>query len=998
MPRIIGEAILFTQEIAMAWPHRTARMSPQVPVDNIEERTQQIGRELLTATRHAGAGTLSKKFWSDRLIAWALQDEAFKVQLFRFIDVFPVLKTPQAIHEHLVEYLHQPGVTLPTGMSIGLKAGGLFKNTLANTIASQVRAMAENFIAGNDVPAALPVLENRWRHNIAASVDLLGEACVSHAEAAAYAQRYLNLIDQLAAAADVWPAHPQLETDHLGPIPRANVSVKISALDGHVKPMDAFGSLDRLLAALAPLLEQARAKNVFINFDMEHHALKDLTIALFKRCCEQFDFSAGVALQAYLQSAEADAHDLIAWAKAKKRLVTVRLIKGAYWDYETIHAEMMNWSAPVWRHKHETDACFEHLAELFIRETPHAPGEPGIKLALGTHNTRSVAHAIAILEAAGLPQNAIEFQALRGMAEELKETLAARRWRVREYVPVGDMIPGMAYLVRRLLENTSNEGWLRAGQQDSISDEALLANPEREREGASVIAVTAHETKPLPDGRVSDGPHPFQNEPVRDFSSPIARDQFRTAVREADVPAIQNATTVEQAKSAIAIAAGAFPAWRDLPPKSRSAIILQAAAQLRARRDILAGVIIKESAKTWDEADGDVCEAIDFCEFYAHEAVELFTPRRLGRFTGELNEEFHQPRGVAAVISPWNFPLSICTGMTVAALVTGNTVVLKPAEQTPAIAVLLCEILWAAGVPKDALQFIPGPGETVGAAIVRDPRIALIAFTGSKAVGLDIIQAAAHTPPEQTWVKRVICEMGGKNAVIIDDSADLDEAVLAVRQSAFGYSGQKCSAASRVIVMDSIHGPFVSRLIESTRALIAGDPLEPATDLGPVIDDEAATKIRGYIEIGKQEATLALGSDCSELVRGKPLILPHIFTNVQPHHRLATEEIFGPVLSILRASDFPAALQIANHSSYKLTGGLFSRTPSHIQQARTEFRVGNLYLNRGITGALVGRQPFGGFALSGIGSKAGGRHYLLQFTDRRVVTENTMRRGFAPGS
>ena len=243
-------------------------------------------------------------------------------------------------------------------------------------------------------------------------VDLLGEACLSHAEAAAYGERYLGLIDQISAAAAGWPANAMLESDHLGAVPRANVSVKISAMDGHIKPMDASGSLERLVKTLAPLLERAREKNVFINFDMEHHALKELTIALFKRCCEQFEFSAGLALQAYLQSAEADAQDLIDWAKAKKKIVSVRLIKGAYWDYETIHAEMMGWPAPVWRHKPETDACFERVTELLIRQMPRQAGEAGVKLALGTHNARSVAYAMAALEAAGLPHNAIEFQAL----------------------------------------------------------------------------------------------------------------------------------------------------------------------------------------------------------------------------------------------------------------------------------------------------------------------------------------------------------------------------------------------------------------------------------------------------------------------------------------------------------------------------------------------------------------------------------------------------------
>jgi RHH-type proline utilization regulon transcriptional repressor/proline dehydrogenase/delta 1-pyrroline-5-carboxylate dehydrogenase len=265
-------------------------------------------------------------------------------------------------------------------------------------------------------------------------------------------------------------------------------------------------------------------------------------------------------------------------------------------------------------------------------------------------------------------------------------------------------------------------------------------------------------------------------------------------------------------------------------------------------------------------------------------------------------------------------------------------------------------------------------------------------------VGLSIVKAAAETPAEQLWVKRVICEMGGKNAIIVDASADLDEAVLGVRQSAFGFAGQKCSAGSRAVVVESVHDAFVARLVESAKSWVVGDPVLPGVDIGPVIDEEAAAKIRKYIEIGKGEAVLAYGSAAAGSVRGKPLIGPHIFTGVEAGHRIAREEIFGPVLAVMKARDFEHALALANDSAYKLTGGLFSRTPSHLEQARREFRVGNLYINRGITGALVGRQPFGGFGLSGVGAKAGGPHYLLQFTDPRVVTENQMRRGFAPGN
>jgi RHH-type proline utilization regulon transcriptional repressor/proline dehydrogenase/delta 1-pyrroline-5-carboxylate dehydrogenase len=312
----------------------------------------------------------------------------------------------------------------------------------------------------------------------------------------------------------------------------------------------------------------------------------------------------------------------------------------------------------------------------------------------------------------------------------------------------------------------------------------------------------------------------------------------------------------------------------------------------------------------------------------------------------------------------------------------------------------MCEILWRAGAPREVLQFVAGPGETVGATLVRDPRVALIAFTGSKAVGLDIVQAAGVVAPGQEFVKKVVCEMGGKNAVIVDTSADLDEAVLGVRQSAFGFCGQKCSAASRAIVVGSAYEPFLHRLVGATRALVVGDPTNPGTDIGPVIDEEAARKIRSYIEIGKSEGRHELTLDVPaglDAKVGKPYVGPTIFSGVKPDARVAREEIFGPVLAVIHAKDFDEALAIANTPEYKLTGGVYSRKPAHLARARREFRVGNLYLNRGITGALVGRQPFGGFGMSGIGSKAGGRDYLLQFVEPRAVCENTMRRGFAPG-
>jgi RHH-type proline utilization regulon transcriptional repressor/proline dehydrogenase/delta 1-pyrroline-5-carboxylate dehydrogenase len=976
---------------------------------DVERRATEIGREILQSARDHRAGFFSARFWSDQLMNWAMKDPAFKLQLFRFIDVFPMLRTPELVHDYLADYLSQPGVTLPPGMAMGLKAGGLAKGMMTKTIAGQITNMARNFIAGVDAASALATLKKQWSEGVAFSVDLLGEACVSDEEAAAYHRRYLDLVETLPAAVAGWPANPLLENDHLGPIPRTNVSIKISSLCARTDPIDFDGSLRALTDGLRPILEEAARNNVLVNFDIEQFTLKDLTLTLFERCCEEIDFPAGLALQSYLRTGLDDAQRIIAWSKRTGRQVTVRLIKGAYWDYESINAERMGWPNPVWTEKRHTDACFERMAELLVAAIPRAAGQGGVKLATGSHNVRSISYVLALLEKAGLPMAAYEAQKLSGMADQLRTALSSRGIRIREYTPVGEMIPGMAYFVRRLLENTSNQSWLRAGFSDEVSDDVLLASPHAEISNLksqipNVIATTGaaaaqRHTLTLAIEGLGDG-LPMINESFRDFSQTPQREQFARTVAATKVPAPNHVPGADEARRAIAAAHAAFPAWRDRDPMERSRIILEAAALMRNRRDELSAIMIREGGKPWREADADTCEAIDFCEYYARQAVRLFRQDRLGLFVGELNHQWYQPRGVTSVISPWNFPLAICCGMTVAALSAGNPALVKPSTQTRGVAQAMCEILWLSGVPKDVLHFLPGTGSQIGDVLVRDPRVAMIAFTGSKGVGLSILRAAGDTPDGQPFVKKVVCEMGGKNAIIVDDSADLDEAVLGTRQSAFGYCGQKCSACSRVIVLDGVHDQFLKRLIESTRTLVIGDPALPGTDFGPVIDQSAAAKIREYIEIGKTEGKLELACEApaglAEKV-GKPYVGPHVFSGIQRRHRLANEEIFGPVLAVMRAGSFEEALEVANFGVYKLTGGVFSRKPSHLDRARREFRVGNLYLNRGITGALVGRQPFGGFGLSGVGSKAGGADYLLHFTEPRCSTENTMRHGFAPG-
>jgi RHH-type proline utilization regulon transcriptional repressor/proline dehydrogenase/delta 1-pyrroline-5-carboxylate dehydrogenase len=364
----------------------------------------------------------------------------------------------------------------------------------------------------------------------------------------------------------------------------------------------------------------------------------------------------------------------------------------------------------------------------------------------------------------------------------------------------------------------------------------------------------------------------------------------------------------------------------------------------------------------------------------------------LGHEPGEFNELIHEPRGVVAVIAPWNFPLAIPMGMVSAALVTGNIVLFKPSERSSILGHLLVELLHEAGVPRDVLQVLPGGGE-IGHALATHPKVDLVAFTGSKDVGLRLLAESIQTRTDQRTIKKVIAEMGGKNAIIIDETADLDEAVLGVMKSFTGYQGQKCSACSRAIVHHSVYEHFLQRLTDAVMSLRIGPPEDPANTMGPMIDARAQAKVEAYIKIAKQEGRIVALRDT---VGPGYFIGPVVVADVLPEHRLAQEEIFGPVLAVMRANDCADALRIANHSSYALTGGIYSRSPKNIRLARATFDVGNLYINRPITGALVNRQPFGGHRLSGVGAKAGGEDYLDQFMISRVVSENTLRRGFAP--
>jgi RHH-type proline utilization regulon transcriptional repressor/proline dehydrogenase/delta 1-pyrroline-5-carboxylate dehydrogenase len=434
--------------------------------------------------------------------------------------------------------------------------------------------------------------------------------------------------------------------------------------------------------------------------------------------------------------------------------------------------------------------------------------------------------------------------------------------------------------------------------------------------------------------------------------------------------------------------------WSSRSVEDRAAILERAAQLMRDKRLELIATIVYEAGKPWREADGDVTEAIDFCTYYAREVLKL-VPQRTMDVAGEENWYRYEPRGITAVIAPWNFPFAIACGMTVAALVTGNTVALKPAEQTSLIAQCLASILYEAGVPSNALAFLPGYGAEVGQALVDAAEVHTIVFTGSRAVGEEILKRTAVRTAGQYHIKRVILELGGKNPIIIDEDADLDEAIKGVLYSAFGFAGQKCSACSRVIVIGDAYETFLKRLKEAARALFVGPAAASNTLIGPVIDEESFTRLTAVSRVAAQYGTILYQGPS---VAGGHFVPPLIVRDVQHDSPLWRDEQFGPLLAVTKAHDLDQAFAYANSSEYALTGGIFSRSPRSIERAKRELIVGNLYINRGCTGALVCRQPFGGFKMSGVGSKAGGPDYLLQFVEPRAWTENTMRRGFTPES
>ncbi|HLF77202.1 MAG TPA: proline dehydrogenase family protein, partial [Dehalococcoidia bacterium] len=674
----------------------------------MEPEIQALGRRLLQAAQQREPITFSPQWWQERLLAWATNDPDFRVKLLRFVDVLPTLRTPASVADHIRQYF-KGDAPLPVQIGAELSAPPLFRPLVSRVVRESVFAMAHRFIAGETPELAVGRLGELAEQGVAYTVDLLGEATLSEQEADVYARRYEELLRTLASSAPgpsvgVWQR-----------VPPVNISIKLSALCSQFEPAAPGQVSEVVRSRLLPLLQLARSQGAFVNVDMEQFRYKDLVHNVFAdaiRLPELRDFAdIGVVVQAYLKGAEDDIVFLEDLARERGAPITVRLVKGAYWEEERITADQNSWDVPVYEDKAATDASYERCTDRLLSAWPH------LRPAFGTHNPRSVAQAVVKSRDLGI-ENQIEFQMLFGMAESLREAVAAEGFRTRVYVPVGAVIPGMAYLVRRLLENTSNQSWFVREALDATPEEILApprpaAAPRRSPSQAFRNTPLAEFHKPGVRAVMNDALARMQRSfPITEGLLAEAKQRKRefVEVRYPAEPALLLGRVAQATRAdvedAVLAARDAFPAWAAVAVAERARIMRRTADLMEERRFELAALMVYESAKPWHEAHGDVVEAIDYLLYYAAEAERLLAPQRLGSILGEDNVYLREARGVTAVIAPWNFPLAIITGMSVAALAAGNCAILKPAAQSPLIAARLVQILREAGVPPAAVQYL----------------------------------------------------------------------------------------------------------------------------------------------------------------------------------------------------------------------------------------------------------------------------------------------------
>ncbi len=980
---------------------------------DVDDHAKGILKELVSKTAEYRSSTFEK--FSDYGLTLTAQFDLIRVHLLKFLALLPSLdhdKSGKEVKRNLLESLRRlnedsKAIALKGGrgsrplpiylnffFTIGFQVAQFVPSgLLASVVRALVKMMAKRFIAGESISTSHKTLRDLRASKRDATLDQLGELVVSAREADEYFEKVLQLIHGLKEHI------PKGEKNSAG-ILSAHVSIKVSALSHDFRPQAFDATYAKVAPRLKRILQEAQREEVFINVDAEHYHYRDLVLRIFGKVLldspELKDFAqTGIVVQAYLRDGAKHLMDVSELAGKRGIRMPIRLVKGAYWDAETIEGEAHQFTPPQFLNKEESDLHFRQLAYLALKNFDT------IHLAIGSHNLQDHAFVESVRTLRFPKAPVIEHQCLHMTYEALSHGLAKMNWPTRNYMPIGNLLVGMAYLVRRIMENSSQVGVLsimRSHQKASglISPvEVLLA---KKKSGSlhfdSFITQLKSDFAPvrplrlhLDDERedlmrsisehdqfLKSSQHKIQSaggEIIHSSSRPeLLLGNVKLSTKEDAV------TSVEKCFTALQGGQWSKPAHS----LQRVAAMLKAADLMLIRRNELATVMIYEAGKTYLEALADVDEAIDFINFYAREEIRL----------QQLPEKLLS-RGVFAVIAPWNFPLAIPCGMAVAPLVAGNAVILKPAEQTPLIGVKLYELLIEAGVPSDVLVLILGDGEQVGAPLVTHPKVAGVVFTGSKAVGQWIYREAGsklieHHQLHSPIQKKIITEMGGKNAVIVTNNCELDETVSGILYGAFGHAGQKCSAASRVIVHKEVKDALVARLVGAIRDLKVGESFDPSTYVSPLISAQDQARVRKCVEEAKDEAIRSHGKiliDRSFEKLPGYCVGPAVFEI--PAHQAskkeswAQREIFGPVIHIVTYESLMDAVELFNGTEYALTGGIYSQSQDDIDFLLRYLKAGNLYVNRPNTGARVGIEPFGGFKLSGTGPKAGGVDYLPQF-------------------
>jgi len=841
-----------------------------------------------------------------------------------------------------------------------------------------VQLLGRQFVLGQTMAEGMSEAASAKKKtpNLRYSYDMLGEGSRTEADALAHLKSYQNAISAIATTASTTRACEEND----------GISIKLSALHSRYE----YAQVDRVMAELVPrvwgLCEQAARANINLTIDAEEVDRLELSLAVFEALLAKVAEHTpewrgfGLAMQSYQTNALELVTHVISLARKYKLRLMCRLVKGAYWDAEIKRAQELGLPHyPVFTHKHHTDVSYLACAKALL-EAPDA-----LYPQFASHNAATVAAILQMAEKTGSP---FELQRLHGMGEGVHgEVLKNPKIACRVYAPVGAHKDLLAYLVRRLLENGANSSFVHQLADETLPVSELLVSPLRQEPQPSL---------PLPlDLFGTQRP----NSAGLDLTVPAMRDPLLAAYTHVQVPVVP-LFDAKLVSGPLSICTDSYKIWSKVAVTERATILRKAADALQSRLPHFSALLVKEAFKTWNDAISEVREAIDFLRYYAAQAEAIMQPQTLpGKegntvlgITGESNELFLTGRGTWVCISPWNFPLAIFTGQIAAALVTGNTVLAKPAEQTPGVALDMVKLMHAAGVPEGALQLLHGPGETVGAALVAAPGVAGVVFTGSTQVAKTINRAlAAKDGP----IVPLIAETGGINAMLVDSTALPEQVCDAVMQSAFRSAGQRCSALRLLCLHEEIADHVIEMICGAARELVVGDPSDPATDVGPVIDAEAFEGIQHQIRRLNVEAKrLPAQSEKAQAATSKiaNLIAPQAYevANISD----LKQEIFGPVLHIVRWTGDPLkVIEQINALGYGLTIGIQTRIDSRAQQLAHAAHIGNVYINRNQIGAVVGVQPFGGEGLSGTGPKAGGPHYLYRFCAEQTITINTTAAG-----